>query len=285
MIIPPSAMLIIYSFVAEQSIGQMFLAGIVPGIMLAVAYILAILAMGRLTPKFIGGPGITTDIDLAPTLGGWEIVSKVVPIVLLVAIVLGGIYAGFLSPVEAGAAGSLVALIITILRRRMSLKAFWRSLIETGHITATILFLITAASMYSRMLGIAGLPNEFGDFLEAYEFGFVGILVIYVILMLFLGTLLDTASIVLIVVPLFLPILEPMGISLVWFGIITVIGAEIGLLTPPLGISCFVIHSTLSDPRIALKDVFLGALPFAVVMLAVLILLIRYPQLSIGILP
>ena len=109
-------------------------------------------------------------------------------------------------------------------------------------------------------------------------------MVIYVCLMLFLGTLLDTASIILIVVPLFLPIIESLGLSPVWFGIVTVVGAEIGLLTPPLGISCFVIKSTLNDDRIKLKDVFLGALPFALVMLAVLILLILYPSLSTGIL-
>jgi TRAP-type C4-dicarboxylate transport system permease large subunit len=109
-------------------------------------------------------------------------------------------------------------------------------------------------------------------------------MVIYVVLMIFLGTLLDTASIILIVVPLFLPLIEPMGMSLVWFGIISVVGAEIGLLTPPLGISCFVIKATLDDDRISLKDVFLGALPFAVVMLAVLIVLIRFPWLSLAIL-
>ena len=109
-------------------------------------------------------------------------------------------------------------------------------------------------------------------------------MVLYVLLMLFLGTLLDTASIILIVVPLFLPLIEPMGLSLVWFGIITVVGAEIGLLTPPLGISCFVIKATLNDDRISLKDVFLGALPFAAIMLVVLILLIRFPVLSLGIL-
>ena len=105
-------------------------------------------------------------------------------------------------------------------------------------------------------------------------------MVLFVLMMLFLGTLLDTASIILIVVPLFLPIVEPMGIDLVWFGIITVVGAEIGLLTPPLGLSCFVIKSIVDDPRIALKDVFLGALPFAAIMLIVLVVLIRFPELS-----
>lgn len=280
MIIPPSAMLIIYSFVAEQSVGEMFLAGVVPGIMLAVSFILAIWIMGRLFPTFVGGLP-ASDFEPMPRS---EIASKTLPIVSLIALVLGGIYTGWLTPVEAGASGSLAALVMAVVRRRINVKEFWEALLETGHITASILFLITAASIYSRMLGLAGLPNELGDMLSSSNASFFQIMVLYVILMLFLGTLLDTASVILIVVPLFLPLIEPMGLSLVWFGIITVIGAEIGLLTPPLGISCFVIKATLNDDRISLKDVFLGALPFAGVMLVILILLICFPQLTLSIL-
>ena len=138
MIIPPSAMLIIYSFVAEQSIGQMFLAGIVPGIMLAIAYILAIIAMGRFTPGFVGGVEASTSVDSA--LSKTEIFEKTAPIVFLILVVLGGIYTGWLTPVEAGAGGSAVALIIALLRKRLTLQGFWQALIETGHITASILF-------------------------------------------------------------------------------------------------------------------------------------------------
>lgn len=278
MIIPPSAMLIIYSFVAEQSVGEMFLAGIIPGMMLAVAYVGAIWLMARYAPGFVGGRP-ADEYEMLP----WSVIAaKTLPTLGLITIVLGGIYTGWLTPVEAGAAGALAALVIAALRRKMTLKAFWEALLETGHITATILFLVTAASIYSRMLGLAGLPNELADMLAGSEAGFFKIMLIYVVLMLFLGTLLDTASIILIVVPLFLPLIEPMGLSLVWFGIVTVVGAEIGLLTPPLGISCFVIKATLDDDRIQLKDVFLGALPFAGVMLIVLILLIWFPALSLA---
>lgn len=281
MIIPPSAMLIIYSFVAEQSVGDMFLAGVVPGIMLAIAYIGAIAFAAKFFPNFVGGRPVTDEDQLSKM----EVFGKTAPLVILIAVVLGGIYSGIFTPVEAGAAGAGVGLIIAIVRGRMTLKTFWEALIETGHITAAILFLITAASIYSRMLGLAGLPNELADIIAENQLSFTAIMVFYVILMLFLGTLLDTASIILIVVPLFLPLIEPLGMSLVWFGIVTVVGAEIGLLTPPLGISCFVIKSTLNDDRIALKDVFLGALPFAFVMLIVLILLIKFPALSTAILP
>lgn len=281
MIIPPSAMLIIYSFVSEQSVGDMFLAGIVPGLILTAAYILWILLSGRLFPGYVG-----TNIDHSAQepLTLLQTLDKTVPIVLLITIVLGGIYTGWLTPVEAGAAGALAALLIALLRRRITARGLWETAIETGHITASILFLIAMASLYSRMLGYAGLPNELDAFLQAQNLGFFEVMVIYVLLMLFLGTILDTASIILIVVPLFITLVESMGMSLIWFGIVTVIGAEIGLLTPPLGISCFVIKAAINDRQISLKDVFIGAFPFAVIMLLVLILLIRFPVLSIGIL-
>ncbi|QTN36842.1 TRAP transporter large permease [Cognatishimia activa] len=280
MIIPPSAMLIIYSFVAEQSVGEMFLAGVVPGLMLAAAYVLAIWFMGRFTPAFVGGSKIETE-----TLMPWsEIAAKTIPILVLIVVVLGGIYTGWTTAVEAGAAGSLLGILIAAVRGRINLRSFWETVIETGHITAAILFLITAASMYARMLGLAGLPNELQTLLATVNFDFFWIMVILVVLMLFLGTILDTASIILIVVPLFLPLIDSMGLSLVWFGIVAVVAAEIGLLTPPLGLSCFVIKATLDDDGIKLKDVFLGALPFAFVMLLVLILLIRFPALSLAIL-
>lgn len=281
MIIPPSAMLIIYSFVAEQSVGEMFIAGIVPGLILTAAYIIGIVLAGSFWPSFLGEGRVQPDTRPLTT---YELLDKTVPICVLILIVLGGIYTGWLTPVEAGAAGALAALVIAVLRRRITWRGLWKTAIETGHITASILFLITMASLYSRMLGYAGLPNELNAFLQEYDLSFAMIMVLYVILMLFLGTILDTASVILIVVPLFITIMETMGLSLIWFGIVTVIGAEIGLLTPPLGISCFVIKATLNDPRISLKDVFLGALPFAVIMLLVLILIIRFPTLSTGLL-
>jgi len=280
MIIPPSAMLIIYSFVAEQSVGDMFLAGVIPGIMLAIAYVVAIWVMGRFTPDFVGG----RKVQETEWMSRREIASKTLPTLGLITIVLGGIYTGWMTAVEAGATGSLVALLIALARRSMSLKGFWEALLETGHITAAILFLITAASIYSRMLGLAGLPNQLQDLLAGSSASFWTVMLLYVLLMIFLGTILDTASIILIVVPLFLPLVEALDLSLIWFGIITVVGAEIGLLTPPLGISCFVIKSTLNDDRISLKDVFMGALPFAFVMLIVLFILIELPILSLALL-
>jgi tripartite ATP-independent transporter DctM subunit len=282
MLIPPSSMLIIYAIVAEQSVGHMFIAGFVPGILLATAFILGIVVMARFYPKFIGGLSDQPAEDTEPLMGIGELAKLLTPVAFLVVLVLGGIYSGWFSPEEAGAAGSAGALAIGILKRRLTWQGFWRVLVETGHITAAILFLIITASMYSRMLGVAALPTLFSEWLIGMNLGMTGLMVIYVVLMVLLGTIIETASIILIVVPLFLNSVEALGGDFVWFGIVTVIGAEIGLLTPPLGISCFTIKSTIRDTSITLSHIFKGAFPFAVIMLFILILVIAFPWLSLG---
>ena len=284
MLIPPSSMLIIYAIVAEQSVGQMFIAGFIPGILLATAFVLGIFVMSYLTPNFIGGEINREPDEMAVDLTLWEVIKLLIPVAILVVVVLGGIYSGWFSPEEAGAAGSAGALAIGVIKRRLTWQGLWRVLVETGHITAAILFLIIAASMYSRMLGVAGLPTLFSEWLTSMNLGLNGLMAIYVVLMVLLGTIIETASIILIVVPLFLNSVEALGGDFIWFGIVTVIGAEIGLLTPPLGISCFTIKSTIRDPSITLSHIFKGAFPFAFVMLLVLIAIIAFPWLSLALL-
>ena len=283
MIIPPSVMLIIYAVVTEQSVGAMFIAGILPGLLLALVYCAAIPLFQAFTPGFVGGPA-ARGRGPPPARLAVGLATQLGPVAMLVLIVLGGIYGGILTPVESGAAGTVAAVILGVLKRRLDWQAVWGALVETGRITANILFLIIAASIYSRMLGIAGLPTLFGEWLASIELPFAGFMLLYVLLLIALGTIIDTASIILIVVPLFLQALEPFNIHLVWFGIVTVIGAEIGLLTPPFGISCFVIKATIGDASVTLRDIFLGALPFAALMLAVLWALIAFPGISLALL-
>ena len=282
MLIPPSAMLIIYAIVTEQSIGRMFIAGIVPGILLAIAYAILILILAYGMPRFVGGQDSANIAAEDWANQTWmDLFKKLVPVVTLVMVVLGGIYGGVFTPTEAGAAGSLAALVIAVLKSSFTWRDLWEVLVETGYITATILFLIISASMYSRMLGVAALPTVFGEWLTGFNLTLNELMIIYVLLMVLLGTIIETASIILIVVPLFLVVLDSFNVDLIWFGIITVVGAEIGLLTPPLGISCFVIKSAINDPTVSLTDIFAGAFPFAVTMFLVLLILIAYPQLSL----
>jgi tripartite ATP-independent transporter DctM subunit len=282
MLIPPSVMLIIYALITEQSVADMFTAGIVPGIVLSLAYALAIVGMAYVVPRYVGGTEAAEIAANIPRMSLLTMALRTSPFIVLVLLVLGGIYGGLFTPTEAGAVGALGALAIAVLKRKLGRSVFWKILVETGHIAASILLLIVAATMYSGMLALSGLPNDLGEWIAQADIGLYGILTIYVVLLIVMGTILDTTSIILIVVPLFLPVVEPYGVSLVWFGIVTIVGAEIGLLTPPLGIACYVIKATLgNDNRITLFDIFAGAFPFALIMLAVLILLIAFPQLSL----
>ncbi|RMD95800.1 MAG: TRAP transporter large permease [Alphaproteobacteria bacterium] len=281
MLIPPSLLLILYGILTEQSIGDLFIAGVLPGLILALAFAGGIVAMAHLSPRVLGNPDGQDIAALSPR----ELVAKGAPISALIFLVLGGIYLGWFTPVEAGAVGSIGALAIGLARRSLSLAGLWRVLVETGLVTASVCFLIIAAQMYSRMLAFSGVPRGLGELAAHAELGVMGLIVIYVAILVALGMILDSSSIMLILVPLMLPVVKAMGIDLVWFGIVTVIAVEIGLLTPPFGISVYVIKSTLDDPSVGLADIFRGAAPFALIMLGVLALVIAFPWLATALLP
>ncbi len=278
MLIPPSLLLILYGLLTEQSVGDLFVAGILPGLLLALVFALGIMAMTVVRPSMVGGGARLAGKE--GQLSGRDLLAKSVPIGLLIGLVLGGIYGGFFTPIEAGAVGCLGAIVIGIAKRKLSLQSFWQVLNDTGLVTASILFLIIAAQMYSRMLALSGVPAGFGSFIASADIGFWGIILSYVALVIVMGTILDSSSIMLILVPLMLPVVSDMGVNLVWFGIITVIAVEVGLLTPPFGISVFVIKSALDDPDISLGDIFAGAAPFVVMMLIVLGLVLAFPALA-----
>lgn len=286
MLIPPSLLLIVYAFLAEQSVGSLFLAGVIPGIVLALAFALGIVFVAHRYPEMIMNGAIGTPGETAHNtadhddLTGFGMIKMILPIVALVGLVLGGIYGGFFTPTEAGAVGALGALMIALAKRKLDWKGLWRVLVETGHITVSISFLIIAASIYTRMLAMSGLPQFLVGGMEGLDLGFVSFVTLYVIMILIMGTILDSTSILLIVCPLTLPIAATFGVDLVWWGIVTVLAVEIGLITPPLGISVYVIKSTLDNRQISLSDIFIGAAPFALVMLLVLILIIAFPWMS-----
>jgi len=160
----------------------------------------------------------------------------------------------------------------------------WHVIQETGQITVTILFLIISASTFSRMLTLSGLPADMGNLINSLGLGMAGFLFCYLLLLVILGTVLDSTSILLIILPLVLPIVIELGGNLIWFGIITVIGVEIGLMTPPLGLSVYVIKSSLEKEKISLGEIFIGAAPFALITLFVTIILMAFPEISLAIL-
>jgi C4-dicarboxylate transporter, DctM subunit len=276
MLIPPSLLLIIYGFLAEESVGRLFLAAVIPGIILAAAMSLGIVLMAIYMPKYIGGTEIHDEDENLRSAA-----MKLFPILLLVLLVLGGIYGGVFTPTEAGAAGALGALVIALARRKLTWANLWNTVIETGHVTVSILFLILAARIYGQMLAMSNLPQQVSGFAADANLGLYGFMFVYIVLLIFLGTILDSVSIMVITLPLAIPVVASMGGDLIWFGIVSVVAVEIGLLTPPLGITVYVVKSTLNDPRVSLNDIFAGAFPFVIIMILVVALLVAFPQLSL----
>ncbi|MBN1237019.1 MAG: TRAP transporter large permease subunit [Gammaproteobacteria bacterium] len=280
MLIPPSLLLIIYGVIAEVSIGGLFLAAVIPGILLAAAFAIGVVLMAWLAPGFVGdvkrGGGAEED-----AADGFNPLVGIAPVVLLIVLVLGGIYGGVFTPTEAGAAGAFAAMVIALVKRRLDFPKLWEVIRETGQVSVIILFLIIAASTFSKMLTLTELPQDVAAFLGGTGLGMFGFLAAYLLLLVVLGMVLDSTSILLIMLPLALPVVGELGGNLIWFGIITVIGIEIGLLTPPLGLSVYVIKSSLDDDRISLGAIFAGSFPFVLIMLAVTILLMAFPGLSL----
>ncbi|MBM3408970.1 MAG: TRAP transporter large permease subunit [Betaproteobacteria bacterium] len=285
MLIPPSLLLILYGVLTEKSVGDLFVAGIIPGIVLAIAYSVGILLMGRFTPGFVGGRIVSDTEQAAPLMSVADMAVRMLPVVALVVLVLGGLYAGLFTPTEAGAVGAAGALVLAIIKRKLKGAALWQVLVETGRITASICFLIIAAQLYSRMLAVSGVTELLRALTVSTGLGFPGLLTIFVLVVLLLGAILDSSSIMLITIPLVLPALVSFNVDLIWFGIVTLLAVEIGLLTPPFGIAVFVIKATLGNSSpITLNDIFAGALPFTAIMLGVLLLVIAFPWLATALL-
>jgi tripartite ATP-independent transporter DctM subunit len=276
MLIPPSILFILYGIVAEQSIGKLFIAGIIPGVLMAVAFSLGICIMVLYFKGFAGKVSSAESLADSETWGSAAV--KIVPILCLVVLMLGGLYSGLFTPTEAGAVGAFGAFVIALIRRRLTWAKLWQVLLETGFVSVSILILLIAANIYSRMLTYSGVPEAIGEVLQGL--GPVGFFGAYLAVIIGLGCILDSTSILLIVVPIVVPIAKAFDIDLIQFGVVTVIAIEIGLLTPPLGLSAFAVKSSLADQSIPLGDVFRGAMPFVLIMFIVLLLVCMFPWLS-----
>ncbi len=281
MLIPPSLLLILFGVLTESSIGDLFTAGILPGILLSIAFITFILIAAYRFPSYVSENAAADPGQNESEMGLSVATLKLSPIVILIVLVLGGIYAGWFTPTESGAVGALGALLIALGKRRMSRSKLWQVLTETGHVTVSVLFLIIAANIYGRMLALSGITQFIGTWIGESGLGLYPLLAIYIFVVLLMGTILDSSSILMIIVPLVYPVMIAMDINLIWFGIITIIAVEVGLLTPPLGIAAYVVKSTLDDQRIGLDDVFKGAFPFVCIMILVLIMIVIFPQISL----
>jgi tripartite ATP-independent transporter DctM subunit len=280
MLIPPSLLMVVYAVLAEESVGRMFLSGVGPGILLSILFAITILAMAWWRPAWVFTSGKAAASDAAEPSGLLDIARKGAPIVLLITLVLGGLYGGFLNPTEAGAMGAVGALGIALQRRALNRSKFWSLLVETGQITVSVLFLIVAATFFSRMLAMSGLPTALAEFLIGGALGPYGFLLLFLALVIVMGCFIDSISIMLILLPIALPVAKAAGFDLIWFGVMTVVAVEIGLLTPPFGLSVYTIKSSIDDRTLKVGEIFRGAFPFVVAMVVCLVILTLFPGIA-----
>jgi C4-dicarboxylate transporter, DctM subunit len=278
MLIPPSILLILYGVLANESIGKLFIAGVVPGILLVVIYSVGISLMVKFRPSLVreiatsGAEKEFKKFSLV-TLRSWGVV-------FLIFLVLGGIYCGFFTPTEAGGIGAFGALVLAIVKRRLTWANAWNTLLETGYVTASIFFLLIAAQMYSKMLAISGLASWVSEFCSSLPVPPIVIIIFFMLIYIVMGMVLDSISMLLITIPLMMPVVRTLGLDPVWFGIICVVAIEMGLLTPPFGLVVYTMKAALGD-EVTIEEIFLGAFPFLIMMLIFLICLVAFPSISL----
>lgn len=276
MLIPPSILLIVWGVIAEISIGKLFVAGVIPGILLALMFGVFIVIFAILKPKLFGETFEQNTIKHKSTKS--EIIGSI-GVVSLIFLVLGGIWFGIFTPTESAGMGALFALILAILK-----KTSWRDIaaavLETGKISAPILFLLIAAQMYARLLAMGGISEVVANFFTFFGNDFYTILIIMVVTWFVLGMFIDSVSIILLTVPLFTPIAGTLGYDPIAFAIIGIVAIEAGLLTPPLGLCVYTVKGSVNDPEATLGKIFLGSIPYWIILIILVFLVAFFPSLA-----
>jgi len=274
-IIPPSAAMIIFGIATEQSIGRLFLAGIVPGVVLLLFYICAIYITLKRHPDYAPtAPKSTWKERLISVRRG-----GVVEVALIFALTLGGMFVGWFTPTEAAAVGALSTLIITGLERRIVFKDIMNALFRATKLAAMVFLLVASASIFSRTITLSGLPFLLAGFVSTLDVPPWIIVSAIVVIYFILGLFMDELSMVLITIPLFFPIVcGTLGYDPAWFGIMSVLVMILGALSPPVGMNLFVIKACIKD--LSLTELYIGIVPYIIAIFALIALLIAFPQIA-----
>lgn len=280
MLIPPSLLMIVYGSQADTSIGKLFVAGVGPGLLLTAVFVIVILIMGKIRPDYIPAADPLTEEEKK---NFWKIVLKPWAIVLLIVVSLGGIWFGFFTPTEAGGVGAFGALLIVIIKGKFTRENIWNTLLSAASTTGSVLILLISANTYSKCLAMGGVINLISGFMEALTLPPVGIILIFMLILLVLGCILDSTSILLLTIPLMVPTIRELGYDAVWFGIVMIIAVECGLITPPFGMNVYTVKAALMDipgaENTTIEEIFQGSMPFLAAMLVVLLLCIFVPDI------
>ena len=271
--IPPSSPMIVYGLLAMVSIGKLFSAGILPGILEAVLCMATIIILAKINPKLVPNRTRYTAAELLRSLVG------LIPMVILFGIVFIGMFSGWFTINEAAAAGALVALLLMIILRKFTWKAFVNVMKDTVKTTGMTYLILIGAVVFGNFLTITNMPSNLARMVAGLNVSRYVILAIIIAIYFIMGMLMDALPMMMLTVPIFLPIMTQLGFDEIWFGIIIIVVMQLGLITPPVGSSCYVISGIARD--VPLLKIFKGSLPFCIPLLLTIVLLAIFPQVAL----
>jgi tripartite ATP-independent transporter DctM subunit len=254
-LIPPSIILILFGIQSETSINALFVGGLFVGVASLVFYVVAVLVFSAINPGTLPkAENFPFSEKLRSTLDVW-------PVLILVVAVFGGMFSGFFTATEAGAFGAFVAMLIGIVQKRLTWNGFVESLVDTLLSSGALFIIAIGANLFTRLVALSGLSHEIGHFVNGLGLETTGLLIVVVMIYLVLGMFLEPIGALLLTLPLFIPLIAAHGVDKIWFGVLVAKLLEIGMITPPVGLNVFVIHSVAKD-YVKLEQIFAGILPF-----------------------
>lgn len=271
--IPPSVPLAIYGIVAGQDIGLLFIAGVLPGILLVCLFMLSASAVTMVKPDFgPAGKAMTLRDTLRASYSTW-------PVIILFGIVLGGIYSGIFTPTEAAGVGCAGAFLFGVFRGHfLDRQSLWGVFEETVTTTAMIFAIVFSALVLAQFVNLTGMPYDLQTLVLGWQLGPVGLVLMICAICVLLGMVFESIGILLLIIPVFLPSLSSLGVDLIWFGILVIIVIELGLISPPIGMNVFTVKSVATE--IPLASIFLGVLPYIAAMVLGGVLILFFPQIA-----
>lgn len=272
-LIPPSTIFIIYGIMTEQSVGKLFMAGVLPGILLAVLFMLTIIIWTRLKP------GLCTPAPKASLRERITSLLGVIETFLLFVLVMGGLFVGFFTPTEAAGIGAFGTIVIALLGRHLSWRNFVRSLNETTRISCMILVIVAGATVFGHFLAVTTIPATIGDWVTGLQWPSFLIIGMIILMYLLLGCLMDSLAMIMLTIPVFYPAVMALGYDPIWFGVVIVLIAEMGVITPPVGINVYVVAGVARD--VPLQVIFRGAMNMIFALGLTATLLILFPQIAL----
>ncbi len=268
-LIPPSALLVIYGIIVDTSIARLLIAGLIPGILSAIVYVIVIFVVVK------RNPALAPRMDPVPMLMKLRSLTKVWSVLAVVGVIIGGVYFGWMTPTESASIGTAIVFGLALIRR-VSFAELKQSLLETIRTTAMIFMVIWGVMIFVRFLAFTGMPDSLTESIVAMDLSPTMVVILVIVLYLFLGMILDGLGMMMLTLPVIYPAMMALGFDPVWFGVLVIKMVEIGLVTPPVGLNCYVVNGV--RPDIPLETIFRGVVPFLVGEIFIVGILVAFPE-------